>query len=85
MQISKLMGHVVTYRVLQVVQEAQNWCFSVSGGTEMPAFLSLADAALSQFVASLQVITAAVAQNGCCTCTLTVKVHMYKHELLVSA
>ena len=40
---------------LQVVEEAQKWCHRVSGGTELPALLSLADAAMTQFIASLQV------------------------------
>ena len=39
---------------LQVIEEAQKWCHRVSGGTELPALLSLADAAMTQFVASLQ-------------------------------
>lgn len=45
---------ILTLNHLQVISEAQKWCNSVSGGTEIPALLSLADAALSQFVTSLQ-------------------------------
>ena len=41
--------------MLQVAQEAQQWCFSISGGTEVPTLLHLADAALAQYIGSLQV------------------------------
>lgn len=40
---------------LQVIEEAQKWCHRVSGGTELPALLSLADAAMTQFISSVQV------------------------------
>lgn len=45
---------LLAFMTLQVIQEAQKWCHRVSGGTELPALLSLADAALTQFITSLQ-------------------------------
>ncbi len=41
--------------VVQVVQEAQRWCYSVTGGTHLPTLLHLSDEALSHYVTSLQV------------------------------
>lgn len=41
--------------MLQVVQDAQRWCYSVSGGSELPTLLHLADEALTQYIMSLQV------------------------------
>lgn len=56
---SPLLGSAISsmqcHGCMQVIQEAQKWCHSVSGGTELPALLSLADAALTQFIAALQV------------------------------
>lgn len=46
-------------QAIQVIQEAQKWCHRVSGGTELPALLSLADAALTQFITSLQAVVTA--------------------------
>ena len=42
-------------QAVQAVQEAQRWCYSVSGGTELPALLRLADDAVAQYIGSLQV------------------------------
>ncbi|KAL3131897.1 hypothetical protein ABBQ38_007602 [Trebouxia sp. C0009 RCD-2024] len=43
-------------QAIQVIEEAQKWCHRVSGGTELPALLSLADAAMSQFIVSVQAV-----------------------------
>lgn len=43
-------------QAVQAVQEAQQWCYSISGGTQLPALLQLADDALAQYVSSLQVV-----------------------------
>lgn len=41
-------------QAVQVVQEAQRWCYSVTGGTHLPTLLHLSDEALSHYVTSLQ-------------------------------
>ena len=62
---------MLTLDHLQVISEAQKRCNSVSGGTEIPALLSLADAALSQFVTSLQARTLSIC-HPLHYCSLTV-------------
>lgn len=49
-------------QAVQAVQEAQRWCYSVSGGTELPTLLRLADDAVAQYVGSLQNVVGTLRQ-----------------------
>lgn len=49
-------GHATYLLLLQAVQEAQQWCYSATGGTELPTLLHLSDKALTQYITSLQVL-----------------------------
>lgn len=48
-------GHAKHLSLLQAVQEAQQWCYSITGGTELPTLLHLSDEGLTQYITSLQV------------------------------
>ncbi len=41
--------------VVQAVETGLTWCQRITGGTELPALLTVADSALVQYMAQLQV------------------------------